>query len=82
MDSQTLHQQLLAVDLPLSHIPAIELSQAQAHSVKQGQQISISSQLSGQVRIYCDAAFLGLGEIPLNGKLAPKKLFHLDNSVN
>lgn len=82
MDSQRLQQQLLAVDLPLSHIPAIDLTQAQAHSVKQGQQISISSQLSGQVRIYCEAAFLGLGEIPLNGKLAPKKLFHLDNSIN
>lgn len=33
---------------------------------------------AGAVRIYCQQAFLGLGEMLINGKLAPKKLFHLE----
>lgn len=36
---------------------------------------------AGAVRIYCQQAFLGLGEMLINGKLAPKKLFHLDSQT-
>ncbi|MDD4914530.1 MAG: tRNA pseudouridine(55) synthase TruB [Methylococcales bacterium] len=79
MDSQALFGQLLAVDAPLANIPSIEVSSQESACIRQGQQITLSSTLSGQVRIYCRQAFLGLGEMSLNGKLAPKKLFNLDN---
>jgi tRNA pseudouridine55 synthase len=79
MDSTTLLSHLMAVDKPLAHIPAIELSVSEAAQIKLGQQITFSSPIAGTVRIYCLQAFLGLGEMLLNGKLAPKKLFNLDN---
>lgn len=79
MDQPTLLKQLQAVDTPLTGIPGIEVSIAESASIRQGQTITYNSALSGQVRIYCQQAFLGLGEMSLNGKLAPKKLFNLDN---
>ncbi len=71
-------QQLLPVDFPLQHIPAVEINQQQALLIKQGQAINLDSKQSGQVRIYDQQCFLGLGEISINGKLAPKKIFNLD----
>ncbi len=79
MNSDTVRGHLMAVDKPLAHIPAIGLSVSEAAQIKLGQQIASSSPISGTVRIYCLQAFLGLGEMLLNGKLAPKKLFNLDN---
>jgi tRNA pseudouridine55 synthase len=35
----------------------------------------------GQVRMYNEQAFLGLGEILLDGKLIPKKIFNLQNEA-
>lgn len=35
----------------------------------------------GTVRMYSDAVFLGLGEMRLDGKLAPKKLFNMNNEL-
>ena len=79
MDSNIVHTHLIAVDKPLTQIPAVELSVTEAALIRQGQQIAFSSEIAGTVRIYCLQAFLGLGEMLLNGKLAPKKLFNLDN---
>jgi len=81
MNPQSLLDILLSVDAPLTDIPAVDVSAEQALCIKQGQQISLHSSLSGLVRIYCQPAFLGLGEMTLNGKLAPKKLFNLDNQI-
>jgi tRNA pseudouridine55 synthase len=77
-DCKTLQENLIAVDKPLAQIPSIEISVTEAAQIKQGQQISFTTPISGTVRIYCLQAFLGLGEMLLNGKLAPKKLFNLD----
>lgn len=93
MDEQALLNTMIAVDVPLAGIPALDVSQEQAERIKQGQQVAIVSPTaetcdempqifpSGAVRIYCQQAFLGLGEMLINGKLAPKKLFHLDGQT-
>ncbi|MGD0961558.1 MAG: tRNA pseudouridine(55) synthase TruB [Methylomonas sp.] len=81
MDSARLPGLLLGVDEPLADIPAINLSVEQSLHIRQGRQISLSAPLTGLVRIYCQKAFLGLGESLLNGKLIPKRLFNLDNQL-
>lgn len=82
MDLATLYASRLPVDLPLSHIPAVSVNDDQVTSIKQGQQIMLNSTEFGTVRIYSQQCFLGLGEMLINGKLAPKKLFHLDNQAH
>ena len=70
-------QQLLPVDLPLQHLPAVGVEATQATAIQQGQAINLPSSLQGEVRIYSNGHFLGLGELSLNGKLAPKRIFNL-----
>jgi tRNA pseudouridine55 synthase len=93
MDGQALLNSLIAVDIPLQGITRIDISHEQAERVKQGQQVVIALReretcdelpqnfTDGTVRIYCQQAFLGLGEMLINGKLAPKKLFNLDTQT-
>lgn len=82
MNLATLYASRLPVDLPLSHIPAVSVNDDQVTSIKQGQQIKLNNTELGTVRIYSQQCFLGLGEMLINGKLAPKKLFHLDNQTH
>ena len=82
MSEKELQGCLIAVDAPLKQIPAINLLPEQAISINHGQQIDISGHAPGNVRMYSDLTFLGLGEILLNDKLAPKKLFNLANQTN
>jgi tRNA pseudouridine55 synthase len=79
MDQRSLFECLIKVDKPLEALPAVQLSEAQTVCIKQGQAITFQSLETspGKVRMYHDAAFLGLGEMLLDGKLAPKKLFNL-----
>lgn len=68
---------MIAVDTPLADLPAVEVRNGDALKIQQGQQVMIEASGTGRVRIYCHQHFLGLGELSLNGKLAPKKLFNL-----
>jgi len=77
MTAQELNACLMAVDKPLQTIPAVQLSDEQATAIQYGQTIHYDSELLGSVRLYHQKLFLGLGEMALNGKLAPKKLFNL-----
>lgn len=77
MSEAELFNCLMAVDAPLTKIPAILLSPEQAISINYGQQIVVNGYTPGSVRMYCQQAFLGLGEISLDDKLAPKKIFNL-----
>ena len=86
MNEQDLFQCLINVDKPLEALPAVQLSAEQAVLIKYGQSINCpafpSSSLrtmQGTVRMYQAAAFLGLGEMLMDGKLAPKKLFNMNN---
>lgn len=79
MDEQTLNAALLAVDVPLQDIPAVQLTEQQAIAIRYGQTINHENPSLGTVRLYHDAAFLGLGEMLLDAKIAPKKLFNMNN---
>jgi tRNA pseudouridine55 synthase len=77
MNEQDLLSCLMAVDEPLAAIPAVQLSDTQAASIRYGQGISHQQAEPGTVRLYHGTVFLGLGEMLLDGKIAPKKLFNL-----
>ena len=71
---------LIAVDKPLQAIPAINISQLDADLILQGQQISVPDEKveQGLRRLYHEQQFLGLGEMLLNAKIQPRKLFKLN----
>jgi tRNA pseudouridine55 synthase len=86
MSEQDLFHALINVDKPLEALPSVHLSDAQAISIKYGQSINLAPDLvsglgtrKGLLRMYHDAVFLGLGEMLLDGRIAPKKLFNMDN---
>ena len=80
MDEQQLSQCLIPVDKPLDNLAAVQLTDEQAVNIKYGQAITLEKNSPlGMVRLYHAAVFLGLGEILLDGKLAPKKLFNMNN---
>ena len=86
MSEQDLFQCLINVDKPLAALPSVYLSDEQAIAIKYGQSINflMSSDSSletwqGRVRMYHSADFLGLGEMLLDGKIAPKKLFNMNS---
>jgi len=86
MSEHDLFQSLINVDKPLEALPAVHLSDTQAISIKYGQSINLAPDLvprlgiwKGMLRMYHDTVFLGLGEMLLDGKIAPKKLFNMSN---
>ncbi len=79
LDDKELLAALIAVDTPLQNLPAVYLNDQQAASTKQGQLLNLTENLLGLVRMYHAAEFLGLGEMRLDGKLAPKRLFNLND---
>ncbi|MBK8815289.1 MAG: tRNA pseudouridine(55) synthase TruB [Methylococcaceae bacterium] len=82
LDEQSLISRLIAVDTPLQTLPAIQLNNQQTVNIRYGQtlnlELNIEKALYGSVRMYHENEFLGLGEMRLDGKLAPKKLFNLN----
>ncbi len=84
MDQPSLLQCLINADKPLEALPAVQLTDEQTICIKHGQLLDLLALPScnvgtrqGTVRMYNDAVFLGLGEMRLDGKLAPKKLFNM-----
>jgi tRNA pseudouridine55 synthase len=77
MSAEQLQDILIAVDEPLISMPAINVTEEQAYAIRQGQSLQIDESTEGLVRIYSKQIFLGLGEMIMGGKLAPKKLYHL-----
>ncbi|SJM90525.1 tRNA pseudouridine synthase [Crenothrix polyspora] len=78
MSATELSDCLIAADKPLAAIPALQLSEDQALRINYGQTIDWQDNFLGAVRLYRDHDFLGLGEILLDGKLAPTRLFNLN----
>ncbi len=88
MEPLALTQCLINVDKPLETLPFVQLSDQQTISIKLGQSVDlmfseidsptvIFKNQNTTVRMYNHSQFLGLGEMRLDGKLAPKKLFNL-----
>lgn len=84
MSEADLFQSLIAVDKPLAALSSVHLSDEQAIAVKYGQSIKQAPDSGlgtgqGTVRMYHAGVFLGLGEMLLDGKITPKKLFNMNN---
>jgi tRNA pseudouridine55 synthase len=86
MSEQDLFQCLIDVDKPMESLPCTHLSDEQAIAIKYGQSINfnrtpdfIPGMWQGTVRMYHAAVFFGLGEMLLDGKIVPKKLFNMNN---
>ena len=85
MSEHDLFQCLINVDKPLEALPSVQLFEEQAIAIKYGQSIlhrssdSSSETWQGTIRMYHDDMFLGLGEMLLDGKIIPKKLFNMNN---
>lgn len=77
MSEHDLRRQLIPVDAPLQSLPALRLSERQAAGIRFGQSLRDVPAAPGTVRLYHESAFLGLGEMLLDGKLAPRKLFNM-----
>jgi len=71
---------LMAVDQPLQAMPIINVSKQEADLILQGQQISHVNitKAIGMCRLYHEQKFLGLGEMLMDAKIQPKRLFNLN----
>lgn len=76
MDEQRLESLLLKADAPLQAMPAVQLQDIDAGKIRNGQVVSTEPSRPGRVRLYHAGAFLGLGEMRMDGKLAPCRLFN------
>ena len=67
---------LRPLDQALNHLPAVNLSSNAAYYLCQGQVVTAPHSLPmGVVRLYeAGGRFLGLGEVQLDGRVAPKRL--------
>lgn len=77
MDEQRLFDLLINVDKPLEKMPSLHLNDQQAIRIQQGQALFVSHSSEGKVRLYHASLFLGLGEMLMDGKLVPVKMFNL-----
>jgi tRNA pseudouridine55 synthase len=80
MDEQQIEALLLNVDAPLQTMPVVELPDTDAGKIRNGQAVQAEPSQPGQVRLYHAGMFLGLGEMRMDGKLAPCRLFNLEKS--
>lgn len=78
MSLDDLKASLIAPDKPLEFLDAVRLTEEQAVHVKHGRTIDFAAGHPASVRLYDQQCFLGLGELSLNGKLSPKKMFNLN----
>ncbi len=66
---------LLPVDSLLPEIPRLELDEAQARRIVQGQQLALAAELlEGKVRLYRAGQFLGIGMFVEGRRLVPERL--------
>jgi tRNA pseudouridine55 synthase len=67
---------LLPVDSSILHLPAVALSAASAFYMRTGNSVKIPDTLvEGLVRIFSENnEFMGVGELLVDGRLAPRRL--------
>jgi tRNA pseudouridine55 synthase len=67
---------LIPADQAILHLPEVVLPALTAEYVLQGQPVIVRQlPTSGQVRLYNEETFIGIGEILDDGRVAPKRLF-------
>ena len=74
---ELLRERLLAPDIALVDMPAIEITGEQVAQFFQGQVVDIPGATGGEVRVYgSDEQFIGVGELTGDGRLAPRRVFN------
>jgi tRNA pseudouridine55 synthase len=73
-DPAAIGSHLLPVDMPLSHLPAVELDAAGATALRQGKSLAVNAMHPALVRVYSNTEFVGIGEVRNDGRLYPKRL--------
>ncbi|MCH8552672.1 MAG: tRNA pseudouridine(55) synthase TruB [Natronospirillum sp.] len=76
---ESLITQLLPVDTCVAELPHCSLDEAQYKRVRHGNPVPLGPEYEpGQVRIFFDDLFLGLGEISTQGELKSRRLVNTD----
>jgi tRNA pseudouridine55 synthase len=77
--AEALREQLLGADIALTEMPEIAINAAGATAFRLGQSVRVRDGAeSGMLRVYGPgepAEFLGVGELAVDGQLAPKRVF-------
>ncbi len=69
---------MLEIDSGIDDWPVVELDADSAYYIKLGQPVQVArAPTEGQVRIYADGVFLGIGKIQDDGRVAPKRMMNL-----
>ncbi len=73
-----LDDMLLPADAAVEQLPAVRLSADESFYLQRGNPVAAGrGQQPGEVRLYADSArFIGIGEVTLNGQVAPRRLFN------
>jgi tRNA pseudouridine55 synthase len=67
---------LVAADLAVQELPALDLPFITADYIQQGQAVIVRhAPTQGLLRLYRESSFIGIGEILDDGRVAPKRLF-------
>ena len=78
--NENLDELLLPMDYALDNFPEVRLSEDVSYYLRQGQAVTFSGlPKSGRLRVYDETgAFIGIGEVADDGRLAPKRLINKD----
>lgn len=75
---EALDELLLPVDSALTHLPEVALGGDTAFYLRQGQPVLVpNAPTGGDVRLYQDGRFLGVGEVQPDGRVGPRRLLRL-----
>jgi tRNA pseudouridine55 synthase len=74
---ELLRERLLAPDIALIDMPAVEITDEQVARFVQGQVVDLPEATGGEVRVYGPhEQFVGVGELGGDGRLAPRRVFN------
>lgn len=72
---------LLPVDALLSSLPRLDLEAEAAERFRHGNPVSLPEGLSGKIRVYAEGRLIGVGEPGREGRLWPKRLVQLAETL-
>ncbi len=74
-DGNKLHDLLISTDTAITHMPTLNLDDAQTLRLRQGQVVPLNPEMEcGQYRVYFEGEFIGLAELKAGGNLAATRL--------
>ena len=75
---EALDDKLLSIDTAVTQMPEVNVNREMAAFLNEGQPVIVANApTAGLLRIYSEKAFLGLGEVLDDGRIAPRRLVRL-----